>query len=303
MAKQKSTSLRDLDFSMRGEQQAQKAENHFLETHTAISVAPKTQSTYRVFKLVRRKRGRVNIDGICDNVLNPNTGKRERIWLLNGAHSIWGTELTELLKDKSYINNNRRSLEFEDGILRIPEWDERAIEFATLHNNLIDNPSRRTGGKREYFEYNPQRIAEAALAKEMLELDMATEAKIMPIEKAKKLAVFFNIALVDELGFPKTDDGVRKELMVFAKRNPELFKRNLDSKEVEIAYLIRKCIGNSTIDLGGSDGNLRWAATQRPICKVPLSRKPYEYLLELALTNSDEGKSFLMDLERIGSQP
>jgi hypothetical protein len=125
------------------------------------------------------------------------------------------------------------------------------------------------------------------------------EAKLMPIEKAKKLAVYFNITLSDEYGFAKTDDGIKRELMIFAKRNPELFKRNLDSKEVEIAYLIRKAITDATIDLGGSDGTIMWAATKRVICRLPLSRKAYEYLVELALTNSDDGNTFLQDLERL----
>ena len=87
--------------------------------------------------------------------------------------------------------------------------------------------------------------------------------------------------------------------MMYAKRNPLKFEANLDSKEVEVAYLIKKAIIEATIDLGGGEGNVSWSKTGKGICKVPLSRKPYEYLLEYAMTNSDEGRNFLEELERI----
>lgn len=300
MAKgQKSTSLADLQFSMGdGEAVAQQEKDLVSLEHSFIAKeeAPKVEQQFVLFKLVNTKRkGRVYIDGI-DDVINPKTKKQERIYLLSGANSIWSSELVELLKDKDYVRNNRKSLQFEGGIMRVPVWDENALEFIKHCRHLISNPSRRQGSTTEFFEYDPIKQQKAALDREMLELDMATEAKVMPMEKAKKLSVFFGINLQDEYGIPKTDDGIRRELMLFAKKNPVLFQKNLDSKEVEVLFLIRKAVTEAKIDLGGSNGNVSWA-TGRAICKVPMSRKPLEYLLELAMTNSDEGRNFLDELQ------
>lgn len=134
----------------------------------------------------------------------------------------------------------------------------------------------------------------------MLEIDMAIAAREMPIDKARKLANFLGVIFYDELGQPKTDDGIRRELMLLAKRDPKKFQQNIDSKEVEIAYLIKKAIIDSKIDLGGTDGNVRWA-NGGFIAKVPAARKSQtqQYLLELAMTNSDEGKSFLEQLNNV----
>jgi len=254
---------------------------------------------YVIYKLVDTSRkGRVYIDGIDDDILNPTTGRRERVWLLSGSSSIWSTDLVEQLKDKSWVSNNRRSLQFEGGILRIPSWDERALEFISVCRHFIDNPSRRSGSKHEFFEYNPAKQQQAALEKELLEMDMAIEASKMDIGKAKKLASFFGIIFYDELGQPKSDDGIRRELMLFAKRDPKKFKANLDSKEVDIAFLVRKSIIDSRIDIGGVGGNITWA-NGGFIAKMPQSRKPQEFLTELAMTKSDDGIAFLEQLQRL----
>lgn len=261
----------------------------------AMQDAAPAESEYVIYKLVdTKKKGRLYIDGIDDDIFNPTTKRRERIWLLSGTSSIWSSDLVEQLKDKDFVRNNRRSLQFESGILRVPKWDERMIEFISNCRHLIDNPNRRSGSKFEFFEYNPAKQQAEALKREMLEIDMAIAAREMPIDKARKLASFMGVVFFDDLGQPKSDDGIRRELMVIAKRNPLKFKQNIDSKEVEVAYLIRKAIIESKLDLGAGDGNVRWA-NGGYITKVPRAQqsKVQQYLLDFAMTNSDEGKAFL----------
>tara|TARA_R110000868_G_scaffold36279_4_gene128930 strand:- start:4067 stop:4972 length:906 start_codon:yes stop_codon:yes gene_type:complete len=263
----------------------------------AFEGSTKIKDEYIIFKLVdTKKKGRVYVDGIDDDIMNPITKKRERIWLLSGTSSIWSSELVEQLKDKDFVRNNRRSLKFEGGIFRVPSWDERCIEFIRNCRHLIDNPNRRTGSKFEFFEYNPAKQQEEALKREMLEIDMAIAAREMPMDKARKLASFLGVIFFDELGQPKTDDGIKRELMILAKRNPKKFQQNIDSKEVEVAYYIRKAIIESKISLE-MNGNVTWA-TGGFITKIPTSQKAQsqKYLLELAMTNSSEGQMFLEQL-------
>jgi hypothetical protein len=296
----KSTTLADLNFSMgQTVENVEREQVNFEHSQIAKNDAPVIEQSHKVYKLVNTKiKGRVHIGGV-DEAVNPKTKMPERIWLLSGVHSIWATDLVETLKDKDYVSMNRRSLTFESGILRIPTWDTLAIEWINNCTHLIDNPSRRTGSKFEFFEYDPQKQQKQALDREMLELEMVGLASQLPNEKARKLASFFNIPFNDDLGFPKTDSGIKKELMMYAKRNPLKFQANLDSKEVEVAYLIKKGIIEATIDLGGGEGIVSWSKTGKAICRVPLSRSPYEYLLEYATTNSDEGRLFLEELERL----
>lgn len=132
----------------------------------AVSDSPKIEVEYTIFKMVNTKRkGRVYIDGIDDDIENPVTKKRERIWLLSGTSSIWSSDLVEQLKDKDFVRNNRRSLQFEGGILRVPSWDVRQLEFIRNCRHLIDNRGRKTGSRFEFFEYNPAKQQEEALKK------------------------------------------------------------------------------------------------------------------------------------------
>jgi hypothetical protein len=287
----------DVDFSQVGEQQSESSFTQMEIATLAVQDATQPTEEYVIFKLVNTKRnGRLYIDGI-DDVINPKTNKMERIWLLSGADSIWQSDLTELLKDKDYVRNNRRSLLFEGGICRIPTWDTLALEFVKHCRHLIDNPSRRTGSKHEFFEYNPKKQQEAALKKEMLELDMAIEAREMKEDKMRKIASYLGILFYDELGQPKTADGLRRELMLAAKRDPIRFQKCLDSKEVEVAYNVRKAIVENKIDT--TNGREAKWANGGTICSIPRDRKPLEYLTELALTNSPEGKEFLDQLQLI----
>jgi len=44
-----------------------------------------------------------------------------------------------------------------------------------------------------------------------------------------------------------------------------------------------------------------WAGGGGHIGKIPAGRKPVEYLTELAMTNSNEGKQFKQQLETLGT--
>lgn len=265
---------------------------------SSLTAEPKAEKHYVIFKSVKKKRGRIHIDGICDAVMNPKTNKRERIWLLNGADSIWQSELLELLKDKEYVKRNRRSLIIEDGVIRIPVTDDRAVEFARANTKNVGE--NRTGsGKYDYYEYDANQEQKARLAKQMTKIEMVIKAKEMPEEKMRKLASFLGISFVDELGQAKGPEGLRAELMLRADNDPLTFSKYLDSKEVEISYMVRKALIEAKIDLEGQSGNAIWANGKGFIGKIPASRKPLEYLTELAMTNSDEGKSFLQQLQTI----
>lgn len=261
------------------------------------------QRQYVVFRLVRKKQRRLWLDGICDNCYNPKTKETERAYLIRGTKSIWQSDLTDLIKDmdkpNSYISKNRIGLLFEDGICRIPITEKNQLEFARVNTNNVGK-NRNGAGKYSFYEYDAQSEQALRLEKQMHRIKMITKANKMPEDKVKKVAVFMGISLVDELGYPKTPDGIRSELMIKADLQPEAFERLVDSKEVEVSWMVRKAILDAKIDLTAQQGTALWAGGKGFIGKVPSNRKAYEYLTELAMTNSDEGRQFLEQLKTIG---
>lgn len=254
-----------------------------------------------LFKLCKRKNGRMYLDNCCDNVINPKTGNPERIWLLNGARSIWDSELEYILKDKSRYDRARRGMDikFIDGVCMVQSSDKLRLEFMRLNTN---NVGKKTGGRRgkyDYYEYNAEQEQKDRHEKQLLKIEIILKIKEMPDDKVRKLASFLGVVFVDELGVPKSPEGIRTDLMIRADTDPAGVQKYIDSKEVEVAYLVKRAIIDAKIDLTGQNGNAIWAGGKGFIAKIPSNRKPYEYLTELAMTNSDDGRAFKEQLEQI----
>jgi hypothetical protein len=127
---------------------------------------------------------------------------------------------------------------------------------------------------------------------------MAILAKEMPADKMRKHAAFLGLRLIDDLGMPKTDDGLRREYMVYAKRNPDYFQRTKDSKEIDIMWLIKRAILDSKIEIGREPGKIYWSNGGGLIGVMSKQDTPEKYLLNLALTNSQDGESFRDQLQK-----
>jgi hypothetical protein len=121
----------------------------------------------------------------------------------------------------------------------------------------------------------------------------------MPDDYAKKLASFLGIPMVDELGMPVSADGIKSDLALKVDADPATVQRYIDSREVEISWLVKRAIIDNKIDLGGGSGSVVWAQGKGFIAKIPSDKKPYAYLTELANTNSEDGRRFLEQLKTI----
>ncbi len=262
-------------------------------TGTVVPVA------YVIFRLVKKKQKKLSLDGICHNVPNPKkNGTPETIRLIRGAHSIWSGDLVEFLKDKEYVNKNRLSLRFLDGILRVPAHEVRTLEFARANLNNVGK-NRGGNGKYDYYEYDAAEEQSYRYEKQMNKINTVLKVRDMEVEPMKKLAWFLGITPHDELGMLKGDEGMRTELMLKADTQPDTVNKFIGSPEVEVAFRVKRAILDAKIDLTGQNGNAIWAGGKGFISKIPAHRKPYEYLTELAMTNSSEGKTFKEQLEQM----
>ena len=87
--------------------------------------------------------------------------------------------------------------------------------------------------------------------------------------------------------------------MLYAKRRPDAFKSLIQerSKEVETTHLVNKLIVDAKIDIASQSGRAFWANGGGLIGVIPNGRRPNEYLAELAMTNSEEGRTFNKQLQ------
>jgi hypothetical protein len=63
--------------------------------------------------------------------------------------------------------------------------------------------------------------------------------------------------------------------------------------------MLKRAIIDEKLDLTSPANNSIWADGKGFIGKIPQGRKHFEYLTELAMTNSQEGKLFLEQLQQV----
>lgn len=294
--------LKDVQFSLTGE--VKTTDSSLMGKNISGIVIYKDgvkipEKDWYIFKLVdNNRKGGVYIPNV-DDVVNPATGNVERIRLLSGVSSIWIKDQKDLTPE--YIRQNGRSLNFPRGhkIMRIAAHDKTALEFCRLCNSNVGNPNRVSSSRFQFFEYDFAAAETEAYEKENFELEMAILAKQEKPEVMRKHAAFLGIRMVNDMGERKSDDGVRKEYVMYAKRNPAYFKDTMNTPQIEVSWMVRKAIADSLIEIGREPGKIFWAKGGGMICVVPQTIQPQDYLTQLAMTNNDEGIAFKEQLKQV----
>lgn len=297
------TSIKDVEYAMNGEQTPALQVSDYVPEPILPAYTQPEEVGFIVFKMATARNGGVYIPGV-DYVIdprtvtpeNPNGNGPEMIRLLEGVTTIWAKEQKDVTID--YVKKHTRTISFPKGsrFITVPAWDKTQIEFMRMARHNIRNPHRKTGSRVEYFEYDPNEVAKEQLKKEMLEIEMITKASQQKIEPMLKHAAFLGIALLDELGRKKPEDRLRTDYILAAKRDPKNFQKSLDSKEVDIQYKIRAAIIDGKIDISKGDGKAYYGNGGGLICAIPSNELPLQFLTNLALTPTKEGKDFLGQL-------
>jgi hypothetical protein len=296
MARLKAIGIADANFS---QQSGIRETRQIDEASAALNAAPAsaTGTTFKIFKLSdTKKNGRYHMEGI-DDVWNPDKKRMERIRLLRGYPSIWVEDQKGL--EKSFVEQNRRSLIFDRRVLRIADYDVEALEFLNLCNANLDNANRKGTRKVTFFQWNPQRTAELERAKRVAKVEAIKYASLASDEEMRKHCNYLGIQFIDELGMPKSMDALRNDYELYAEAQPNKFMQSAGSKEVEIAFIVKKALIDNKIDTTTKRGSAYWSNNGGFICKIPADKKAPAYLVEFAMFPQDESKAFLEQLKKL----
>jgi hypothetical protein len=132
----------------------------------------------------------------------------------------------------------------------------------------------------------------------LLELEVTIAVSKLEEKALRELASYFKISFIGEYDQPKPIGQIRTDMMLAAKRNPEGVKKVMGSDAVTTQYRIKQAIVDRKIDLGSTPGSALWA-TGAMISQIPSGRAPLDFLTDLALSVTDEGKKFKEQLRNI----
>ena len=89
---------------------------------------------------------------------------------------------------------------------------------------------------------------------------------------------------------------IKRDLLLYAKRNPELFLELVNDENVQLRNFGIKAAENGIIKLSNDQRYFIWTSTSRKIMTVPFDEHPYSALA--AWFKTDEGMEIYSNIEK-----
>jgi len=173
---------------------------------------------------------------------------------------------------------------FEDGMLRVPKSNPVLQEF--LHYHPMN-------GKR-FVEVDYGKDAAQEIEKLNVEVDALIEAKSLSLDELENIGrVLFSkdVTLI-------TTEELKRDVLVFAKRNPQMFLRALSDPSLKLQSTIQRFFDERLLSFRNKkrDVYFNLEGNKKRMTTIPFGIDPIEYLSDWFKT--DDGVDVLQFLEK-----
>ena len=175
------------------------------------------------------------------------------------------------------------SIVFRNGILAVPKNEVVLQKYLSIfhpHNNS------------HYYEIKPQERAINELADIELEVDALVAARTLEIDMAEAIMRVELGSSVSQM----TSKELKRDLLVFAKRNPQLFLDLMNDDNIHLRNLGIKATEKGLLALSPDQRTFSWASNGRKLLNVPFDEHPYSAIASWFKT--DEGMEVLTSIEK-----
>jgi hypothetical protein len=171
---------------------------------------------------------------------------------------------------------------FRDGRLFVPKEKQTLQKFLALHPDL----------NRKFYEYNPVKEAEDDLDAIEYEIEALTTAQGIEVDQAEAI---LRTELGDKVS-KMTSKELKRDLLLFARSNPELFLELANDENINIRNIGIKAVENGIISLSSDQRTFKWTSNDRKLITVPFDENPYSALA--AYFKTDEGIEVYQTVEK-----
>jgi hypothetical protein len=228
---------------------------------------------------------------------------KDRIYVLSGKHApltfsissrhskrfplLWfDNELGEQLELRYATNQNSPFVKeqkgevtlghiiFKDGVLSVPKEKQNLQKLLSLYHPALN---------KKYREFDPVKIAVDDLEDLELELEAMQLAKEMDVDQAEAILRVEVGSRVSKM----TSKELKRDLLLFAKRDPELFIELANDENIELRNVAVKAVEKNIIILSPDQRTFMWGTTNRKLMTVPFDENPYSAMA--AYFKTDEG--------------
>ena len=240
---------------------------------------------------------------------NPEDGWeiKDRFYMLKGG----GKPLTKLLKgcninyfdeekgyerELKYTSNQRtcfvdemhgeQRLEhiiFRRGVLNVPKNKTVLQKLLSLYHPQRD---------KIFYEHKPSIIAASEIDVLEMEIEALNAAQNLDIDMAEAVMRVEVGSKVSEMSSKE----LKRDLLLYAKRNPELFLELVNDENVVLRNFGIKATEMNIIKLSSDQRTFSWGSNDRKLMNVPFDEHPYSALA--AWFKTDEGMEIYSNIEK-----
>ena len=172
---------------------------------------------------------------------------------------------------------------FRSGALFVPKEQTVLQKLLTLYHPHKGNL---------YYEYKPVEIAANQIDFLEMEVDALVAAKGLDIDIAEAIMRVEIGSRVAEMSSKE----LRRDLLLYAKRNPQLFLDLLNDDNVVLRNFGIKATEAGIIKLSSDQRTFSWGTNDRKLMTVPFDEHPYSALAQWFKT--DEGMEIYSNIEK-----
>jgi len=209
---------------------------------------------------------------------------------------LWFDEKTGEQKEIRYATNQNSPLVedqkgeatlghivFENGTLFVPKEKQNLQKLLSVYHPSLN---------KKYYEFNKVAVAETELDDLELEIEALNAARAIDIDQAEAI---LRVEIGSEVSKMSSRE-IKRDLLLFAKRNPSLFLNLANDENVQLRNMAVKATEAGIINLSPDKRTFTWATNGRKLMTVPFDEHPYSAMA--AFFKTDEGIEVFKSVEK-----
>ena len=268
---------------------------------TKAEVAPVVEATNEMTQVVIEKpkaevKPNKNQWEVKDRVYNLKGGKKPVSRSIRSSGIYWFDQDKQVQRELRYCKNQQTCfvdemkgdqrlahIIFRSGNLFVPKQEVVLQKLLSLYHPDLN---------KLYTEFQPAKIAADEIAVLEMEIEALDIARSIDIDMAEAIMRVEIGSRVNEMSSKE----LKRDLLLFARRNPELFLELVSDDNVELRNFGIKATELGIIKLSSDQRNFMWGSNNRKIMTVPFDEHPYTALAHWFKT--DEGMEIYSNIEK-----
>lgn len=195
----------------------------------------------------------------------------------------YATNQPSVFADEQKGESTLGRIVFRDGMLRVPKEQQNLQKLLSIYHPLKD---------KLYIEYDAEQDSVDELEYINLEIEALMVARELDIDQVEAVLRSEFGSKVNEL----TSSELKRDCLVFAKRNPMLFLQLANDDNVALRNMGIKAVEAGLLQLSEDQRTFTYGESRRKLMTVPFDEHPYSALA--AFFKTDEGMEVYKNIEK-----